>query len=71
MIGAILNLDQIGTPAKYISIGVPFGLNEADAWSRKSNTRWIFQKLWSSNPRWSRFRPLRYIYYAAKSAAKE
>jgi putative OPT family oligopeptide transporter len=32
MIGAILNLDQLGTLARYISIGVPFGVNDDGRW---------------------------------------
>jgi putative OPT family oligopeptide transporter len=32
MIGAILNLDQLGTLARYISIGVPFGANDDGRW---------------------------------------
>ncbi len=32
MIGAILNLDQLGTLARYISIGVPFGVNTDGRW---------------------------------------
>lgn len=32
MIGAILNLDQLGTLARYISLGVPFGVNEDGRW---------------------------------------
>lgn len=32
MFGAVLNLDQIGTPARFISLGVPFGLNADGRW---------------------------------------
>lgn len=32
MLGAVLNLDIIGTPARYLSIGVKYAVNEAGKW---------------------------------------
>ena len=32
MLGAVLNLDQIGTPARFISIGVPFLQGDDGRW---------------------------------------
>ena len=72
MLGAILNLDQIGTPARFISIGMPFELNEAGRWAPQVAHAAAYFKDYGQLIAIVTFIGLGvWMYYAAKNAAKD
>jgi len=72
MIGAILNLDLIGTPARFISIGVPFGLDETGRWVPQLARAATYYREYGQLIGLLTFVVLcAWMYYAAKKAARE
>jgi putative OPT family oligopeptide transporter len=72
MLGAILNLDQIGTPARFISIGVPFGLNNDGRWVPQLTEALTYFKDYGQIIAMITFIGLGvWMYYSAKKAAKD
>lgn len=72
MLGAILNLDQIGTPARFISIGVPFRLDAAGRWVPEMTEAASYFKEYGQVIALITFVALgAWIYFDAKRAMKE
>ncbi|MBN1348889.1 oligopeptide transporter, OPT family [candidate division KSB1 bacterium] len=72
MLGAVLNLDQIGTPARFISIGVPFKPDDAGRLAPDvTQAATYFQEYGQVIAILTFIGLALYLYYSAKQAAKE